>query len=46
MVTMCHVTTSETNPDRTLTVSVSAVPDHLAAGDTLGACETRTLRTD
>ena len=37
-VTICHNTGSETNPTNTITVSVNALPAHLAHGDTVGAC--------
>ena len=37
-VTICHLTGSATNPSVTLSVDGSALPSHLAHGDTIGAC--------
>ena len=38
-ITICHIPQDDpTNPD-TITVSVSALPAHLAHGDTLGECD-------
>jgi hypothetical protein len=37
-VTICHHTSSTTNPTVTISVSVDALPAHQAHGDTLGAC--------
>ena len=39
-VTICHHTHSKKNPFVTITVSVHALPAHLAHGDTVGPCPT------
>ena len=44
-VTICHHTGSGSNPFVTITVSVNALPAHLAHGDTIGACGTTTTTT-
>ena len=38
-VDICHNTSSETNPQVTINVSVNAIPAHLIHGDFVGTCE-------
>jgi RNA polymerase sigma-70 factor (ECF subfamily) len=40
LVTMCHHTSSKTNPTVTIKVAAAAVEAHLGQGDELGACAT------
>jgi hypothetical protein len=41
-VQVCHLTHSKKKPFHTITVSASAVPAHVAHGDSVGACRTQT----
>jgi len=45
-VTICHIPPGNPGNAHSITVSVNAVPAHLAHGDSLGACDECTLETD
>lgn len=40
-LTLCHVQPGNPEKSQTITESISAVPAHLAHGDSIGACPTR-----
>ena len=46
-VTICHIPPGNPDNAHTITISINALPAHLAHGDSEGACETQcTIQTD
>lgn len=46
-ITICHIPPGNPENAHSITISINALPAHLAHGDTQGACDTQcTLETD